>query len=324
MVAKKEIPQKGGHLSGKRPRWTRDDTELTLLAMPTVVWFLLFCFLPMLGIIIAFKDLKGSGSFIQNIITSPWAGGNGLGNFKTLFSFGDIWIVIRNTLLYNIVFIVLGIVIPVALALMINQLRSKFLGKVYQTAMFLPYFLSWVVVAAVVMSFLSVDKGLVNHLLEASGKAPVQWYMRKEFWPFILVFLNLWKTVGYSMVVYLASITGIDSTYYEAAVIDGATKWQQTRYITLPLLKMVIIIMFIMSVGRIFYSDFGLFYQVPMGSNSLYTVTQTIDVYVYQMLKTGTTGMASAAAFIQSVVGCLTILAANAVVRKVDPDSALI
>lgn len=308
----------------QKHRWKRDDSELTLLALPTVVWYVLFCFLPMFGIIIAFKDLKGSGTFLQNLITSPWAGGNGLKNFESLFSFGDIWLVIRNTLGYNIIFIILGIVVPVALALMISQLRSKRLAKVYQTAMFMPYFLSWVVIAAVVWGFLSVDKGLVNGIIRSAGGDPVQWYRTKEFWPPFLILINLWKSVGYSMVVYLATITGIDSTYYEAAVIDGATKWQQMKFITLPLMKTVIIIMFIMNVGRIFYSDFGLFYQVPHQSNAIYDVTYTIDVYVYNMLKTGTTGMASAAALIQSVVGCITILIANAVVRKVDPESSLI
>lgn len=308
----------------RKRRWTRDDTELSLLALPTTVWYLLFSFLPMFGIIIAFKELKGSGSFLQNVISSPWAGENGLKNFESLFSFGDIWLVIRNTLAYNIVFIILGIVIPVTLALMISQLRAKRLAKVYQTALFLPYFLSWVVIAAVVWGFLSFDKGLLNSVIRSFGGEPVQWYRTKEFWPFFLVFMNIWKGVGYGMVVYLASITGIDGTYYEAAVIDGATKWQQMKYITLPLMKTVIIIMFIMSVGRIFYSDFGLFYQVTQGSNAIYDVTYTIDVYVYNMLKTGTTGMASAAAFIQSVVGCATILIANAVVRKVEPESALI
>lgn len=307
-----------------KQRWTRDDTELSVLALPATVWYILFSFLPMFGIIIAFKDLKGSGTFIENMISSPWAGGNGLKNFESLFSFGDIWLVIRNTLGYNIVFIILGIAIPVTLALMIGQLRAKRLAKVYQTAMFLPYFLSWVVVAAVVWGFLSFDKGLVNNIIKSFGGNPVQWYRTKEFWPFFLIFMNMWKSVGYGMVVYLATITGIDSTYYEAAVIDGASKWQQMKYLTLPLMKTVIIIMFIMNVGRIFYSDFGLFYQVPQGSNAIYSVTYTIDVYVYNMLKTASTGMASAAAFIQSVVGCITILIANAVVRKVDPESALI
>ena len=213
---------------------------------------------------------------------------------------------------------------PVALALMVSQLHGKRLGKMYQTAMFMPYFLSWVVVSAVVWGFLSYDKGLANQLVEGMGGDRVNWYMQKQYWPYFLIFMNLWKGLGYGMVVYLAAITGIDTSFYEAAVIDGATKWQQMRYITLPVMKTVIVMMFIMSVGRIFYSDFGLFYQVPRDSNSLFSVTYTIDVMVYKSLKSATVGMASAAAFFQSVMGCITILAANAVVRKIDPESAMI
>ncbi len=308
-------------LKPKKKRWTRDDTELTLLATPTLIWYLLFAFIPMFGIIIAFKDFKIDGNFVQSVFQSKW---NGFENFRFMFSSQDAWIVLRNTLGYNIVFIILGVVVPVALALMISQLRSKRLGKIYQTAMFMPYFLSWVVIAAIVWGFLSFDKGLVNSMIANNGGDPVNWYMTKGPWPFFLIFLNLWKGIGYGMVVYLATITGIDSTYYEAAVIDGATKWQQVRYITLPIMKTVIIIMFILSVGRIFYSDFGLFYQVPHASNSLHTVTYTIDVMVYTMLKSATVGMASAAAFFQSVMGCLTIIVANWIVRRVDPDSAMI
>ncbi|WP_438433292.1 ABC transporter permease [Gorillibacterium sp. sgz500922] len=307
-----------------RTRWTKDDTELALLALPTTVWYILFSFLPMFGIIIAFKDFRIKGGFLSSIVNSSWAGGNGLKNFESLFHFGDIGTIIRNTLLYNIVFIILGIVIPVVLALAIYQLHSRRATKVYQTALFMPYFLSWVVVAAIVFGFLSYDKGLLNQVVEQAGGERIQWYMQPRYWPYLLTFMNVWKSLGYGMVVYLAAIVGIDSTYYEAAVIDGASKWHQMKYITLPLMKPVIIIMFILSVGRIFYSDFGLFYQVPQASNSLFDVTYTIDVYVYSMMKSGTTGMASAAAFIQSTVGCLTILAANAVVKKIDPDSAMI
>ncbi len=308
-------------LKPKKKRWTRDDLELTLLAAPTMLWYLLFSFIPMFGIIIAFKDFRINGNFIQSVFSSKWSG---FENFRFMFTSQDAWIVLRNTLGYNIVFIILGIVVPVTMALMVGQLHSKRLGKVYQTAMFMPYFLSWVVVAAIVWGFLSFDKGLVNSMITANGSDPVNWYMTAGPWPFFLVFLNLWKGLGYSMVVYLATITGIDSTYYEAAVIDGATKWQQVRYITLPIMKTVIIIMFILSVGRIFYSDFGLFYQVPHASNSLHDVTYTIDVMVYNMLKSATIGMASAAAFFQSVMGCVTILIANWVVRRIDPDSAMI
>lgn len=306
----------------KKRIWSRDDTELTILALPTTIWYLLFVFLPMFGMIIAFKELRiTSSNFLVSLHQSKWVG---LKNFETVFNTSDMGTIIRNTLGYNIIFIILGIVLPVTAALLINQLRSKKLAKVYQTAMFMPYFLSWIVVAALVWGFLSYEKGMVNSIMESLGMERVQWYMKPEVWPGFLIFLNAWKGLGYGMVVYLATITGIDSTYYEAAIIDGASKWQQVKYITLPLMKTVIVMMFILAVGRIFYSDFGLFYQVPRDSNSLYNVTITIDVFVYKQLRSSTTGMASAAAFVQSVVGCATILLANAIVRKVDEESAMI
>lgn len=303
-----------------RTRWRKQDTELTILAMPTTVWYILFSFLPMFGAIIAFKDFKILGGFLTNVFNSPWSG---LKNFEFLFKSNDAWIVIRNTLGYNFLFIILSIVLPVTLALMIGQLHSRKAGKFYQTMMFLPYFLSWVVVSAVAWAFLSFDKGIANQFLEGIGTDPVNWYMEPKYWPYFLVFMNLWKGLGYGMVVYLATIAGIDSTYYEAAVIDGASKWQQMQYITLPLMKLVIVMMFILAVGRIFYTDFGLFFQVPRDSNSLFNVTTTIDVLVYKQLKTATVGMAAASAFVQSVMGCATILIANWIVRKVDPDSAM-
>ena len=181
-------------------------------------------------------------------------------------------------------------------------------------------------VTALVWAFLSYDNGLINNWFysDLHRNEWTNWYMKPEIWPYLLTFLNVWKGLGYGMVVYLATVTGIDRSLYEAAVIDGATIWQQVKNITLPLMKSVIIMMFIMAVGRIFYSDFGLFYQVPRQSSTLQNVVMTLDVYVYDMLKSSTTGMASAAAFIQSVAGCITILLANAVIRKIDPDSAMI
>jgi putative aldouronate transport system permease protein len=274
----------------------------------------------MFGVIIAFKNYKISGNFFQSLFSSAWSG---IENFKFMFSSPDMGIIIRNTLGYNTVFIILNIVLPVILAVIISQLRSKRLAKVYQTAMFLPYFLSWVVVSSLTWAFLSFERGLFNKTLIDMGGEAVQWYMKKEFWPFFLVFMNLWKGLGYSMVVYLAAITGLDSSYYEAAVIDGATKLQQARYITIPLLKTVIILMFIIAVGKIFYSDFGLFYQVPRNSNSIHDQVYVIDVYIYQLLMTATPGMAQAAALIQAAVGCVTVLLANGIVRKVDPESAM-
>ena len=315
----KETKKKGG----KKERWTKGDTELTLLGLPTFIWFLVFSYLPMFGLIIAFKNYKVSPGhgFLYSLFHSEWAG---FGNFEFFFKSNAFAMLLRNTVLYNIVFIVLGTVIPITLAIIISQLYSKLLSKVYQTMMFFPHFMSWVVVSYFVYAFLNPTKGLLNQMITSFGGDAVMWYSEPKYWPFILVFMNLWKGVGYGMVVYLATITGIDKTYYEAAGIDGATIWQQIRYITLPLMKNVIVMMFIMKVGGIFYSDFGLFYQVPRDSNSLYNVVYTLDVYVYKQLRTSTTGMSAAAAFIQSVAGCITILTANAIVRKIDRESAMI
>ena len=309
----------------KRAKWTRDDTELTLLALPTFVWYILFSFLPMFGVIIAFKryQIFPGKSFLYNIIHSEWVG---FDNFNYLIESKSLYILFRNTIAYNFVFIVLGIVIPVTLAIMISLIYSKRKSKIYQTAMFFPHFLSWVVVSYFVYAFLSYDKGIINTFVKYIGKEPVQWYMEPKYWPFILVFMSLWKSVGYNMVVYLASITGIDPSLYEAAVVDGASKWQQVKHITIPSLRPVVIMMFILNTGKIFYSDFGLFYQVTRGiPASLYNVASTIDTYVYNALLSSTPiGMTSAATVFQSVACCITILLANWLVRKVDEDYAII
>ncbi len=308
-----------------KKKWTRDDTELTLLALPTTIWYFLFSFMPMFGIIIAFKNYKtypGHG-FIYNLLHSDWVG---FDNFEYLVKSNSIFILLRNTIGYNLIFIILGIIFPVTLAVMMSLLYSKRKSKVYQTFMFFPHFMSWVVVSYFVYAFLSMDKGMFNSILENLGKEGVKWYLDPTYWPFILVFMQMWKTVGYSMVVYLASITGIDGVLYEAAVIDGASKWQQVRYITIPSIKTVIIMMFILNVGRIFYSDFGLFYQVTRGvPGSLYDVTATLDTYVYAALQSSTPiGMTAAATFFQSVTCAATILLTNWIVSKIDEESAII
>ena len=187
-----------------------------------------------------------------------------------------------------------------------------------------PYFLSWVVVSFMAFSLFSVDDGLFNHLLNYFGFSGVNWYAEPGKWPFILAFFQLWKTVGYSTVMYISTLTGISNDYYEAAIIDGATKWQQIRRITLPCLKPMMIVLTILAIGRIFYADFGLFFQLPRDSGPLYPVTQVIDTYVYRALKeTGNVGMAAAASLYQSVVGFVLVVGANLVVRRIEPDSAL-
>ena len=314
----------------KKARFTLDDLQLFFLSLPTVLWYLLFCYLPMFGLIIAFKKYRvapGKGFLWSLFNNSAWSG---LENFRYLFANNRETTVtmFRNTVGYNVIFIVLGVVLPVTLAIMISHIRSQRLAKVSQTAMFLPHFMSWVVVGYFVFSFLSTDNGLVNRLLLRFGADPVRWYQKDAlpYWPWFLIFLHTWKTMGYSMVVYLASIKGIDDSLYEAALIDGATKWQQTRYITLPMLKTIMIIMFIMAVGKIFNSDFGLFYRTTRNSSSLTSAYLTLDVYVYNaMFNTSRPvyGYISAAGFLQSVLGCLTMLAANAIVRRVDNESSL-
>ena len=310
----------------KKLKWTRDDTELTLLATPTIIWYILFCYLPMFGVILAFKDYKivNGSNFITSLIKSEWVG---FDNFKYFFNLRDFPMILRNTVLYNLVFIVLDIVLPVGLAMMISNIYSKRKSKVYQTLMFMPHFMSWVVVSYFVYAFLVTDKGLANSIIRLFGGKEVNWYFEPDVWPYILVFMHIWKGIGYSMVVYLASITGIDTNLYEAAVLDGASKWQQARYITLPALQPIIIMMFILAVGRIFSSDFGLFFQVTQGAKQPLTpIVATFDVKIYQMLNSQsvTLGKTAAASLFQAVIGCITILTANAIVRKVDKSSALI
>lgn len=309
-----------------RNKWTRDDTELTLLALPTTIWYILFCYLPMFGVVIAFVNFRltpGAG-FLTSLFKSEFVG---FGNFEYFFKLNDFPQILRNTVLYNLFFIVLDIVLPVTLAIMISNIYSKRASKVYQTLMFMPHFMSWVVASYFVYAFLVTDKGLANSVVRFFGGTNIDWYQSPKYWPFILTILHIWKGIGYSMVVYLATITGIDTSLYEAAVLDGASKWQQAKYITVPMLQSMIILMFIRAVGGIFSSDFGLFYQATRGAQQPLTpIVATFDVKIYQMLTNGkiNVGKTSAASMFQSVIGCAMILTANAVVRKVDPDSAMI
>lgn len=297
------------------------NKELLLLSAPGAVWFLLFAYLPLFGILVAFKQYRLSGNFFESLISSKFVG---FDNFKFLFSSGDAWIILRNTVLYNAAFIILGVVLPVIVALLLNELRNKGMTKVYQSSMFLPYFLSWVVVSYCVYAFLNPEKGYFNSIIQQFGGKGISWYTEKGLWPFIIIIMSQWKGIGYNTVVYLASICGINKTYYEAAVIDGATKWQQIKYITMPLLKPVITILLIMAVGGIFKSDFGLFYQLPRDSGPLYPVTNVLDTYIFRALQTnGEIGMSSAAALFQSVVGFVMIMGANKLVSKIDEENAL-
>lgn len=292
------------------------------MALPGIIWFLIFAYLPMFGVVIAFKDFRFSpDGFFASVVNSKWVG---FDNFKFLFSTNDAFVITRNTILYNLVFIVLGLIFSVAIAIVVNEISSKKLAKVYQTGMLFPHFLSWVVVSYFIYTFLSADQGMLNNLLQWFGVKRISWYNEQKYWPFILVITSMWKGIGYGSIVYLAAIVGIDRNYYEAAMIDGATKWLQIRHVTIPMIKPLIIILTILNIGKIFNSDFGLFYQLPMDSGPLYPVTNVIDTYVYRGLMTmGEVGMSAAAGLYQSVVGFILILVTNYIVKKIDEENAL-
>jgi len=291
---------------------------LYLMFVPGFVYLFINCYIPMFGIQIAFRRYNAR----DGIYGSPFCG---LDNFKFLFQTNDAWIMTRNTLLYNLAFIILGNVLAIAIAIMLNEITGSKKKQVYQTIILIPYLISMIIVSYLAFAFLSSSNGFFNNtILKGLGLPAVDWYNTPKYWPFILVFINLWKSLGYSMILYYATICGIDYTLYEAAEIDGASRWQKITHVTLPSLKSTIIILILMSLSGIFRSDFGLFYQVTQNSGPLIKVTQTIDTYVYRgLMQTNNIGMSSAAGVYQSVVGFILVMTANGIVRKVDKDSAL-
>ena len=295
----------------------RKHWMLWLMAMPAVLCLIIFNYIPMVGLVMAFQDLD----FAKGIFTSPFIG---FKNFEFLFASTDAWIVTRNTILYNVVFIVLNLFLSVGLAIIMHELTCVRYSKVLQTIYIMPHFLSMVVVATIVYAFLSPTSGFLNSILAEFGIGRINWYAKKEAWPFILVLVNVWKHVGYNSIVYVATISGISDEYYEAALIDGATKLQQIRYITIPPMRYIIAIKLIMAIGGIFQSDFGLFYTVPRDSGSLYSVTNVLDTYIYRgMMNLNNMGMSTAAGLYQSVVGFVLVLVANKIVSKIDPETAM-
>lgn len=304
--------------TGKKKRNLKKYLPFYLMAIPGTIYLIINNYIPMFGVAIAFKKMN----FRKGIWESDWCGFN---NFRFLFASSDAWTITRNTIVYNVLFFLIGTFCAVLLAILINEIFSRRLKKLYQSALLLPYLMSWVIISYLGFTYLSAETGLFNKgILEPLGREGINWYQEKKYWPLILVFCNTWKGVGYSMIIYLSSIVGISTDYYEAAKIDGATAMQRVRYITLPLLKPTVITLFILSVGQIFRSDFGLFYQMPRNSGTLYPVTRTLDVYIYQaLMKNNDYGMSSAASVYQAVVGFVLILIANQIVRKYQRSAAL-
>ncbi|MBS5083950.1 MAG: ABC transporter permease subunit [Clostridiales bacterium] len=295
----------------------RKNTTLTIMALPAAVILFLFSYVPIAGLIIAFKDFRYDRGFLG----SGWIG---FKNFEFFFKSNDAWVVLRNTIGLNVLFIGITLVVSVGIALMMNEVRSRKMIKVTQTIMFFPFFMSWVVVGYLLYAYLHHDYGIINQLLQFFGLHSISWYARSEYWPVILTFMYAWKMAGYYSVIYYAGLMGIDDTYYEAAALDGASRWQMVWKITLPMLKGIIIVMVILQVGRIMYADFGLFFNLTRDQGALYATTDVLDTYIYRALRvTGDIGIGSAVGCFQAVIGFLLIMGSNLVVRKLDKDSAL-
>lgn len=292
--------------------------SLLLLAVPGLLCLLINNYLPMFGIFIAFKEIDYS----KGLWGSDWVG---FKNFEFLFRTNDAFIMTRNTILYNLAFIVIGTIVSIIMAIMLHELKNRLSSKLFQSAILFPNLVSMVIVSYLVYAFLNSDSGLINlSILRPLGLEEISWYSEPKYWPAILLITYLWKTAGYTTIIYFAFIAGIDKSIYEAAKIDGAGKLRQIWNVTLPLLKPAVILMVLLAVGRIFNSDFGLFYQVPLNSGALYSTTQTIDTYVYRaLMQMNDLGMSSAAGLYQSVVGFVLVIIANKLVKKADPDNAL-
>ena len=303
---------------GKKKNVLKEYWPLYLMMLPALLYLLINNYIPMAGMVIAFKKLN----FAKGIWASPWAA---LKNFKFLFASKDAWIITRNTLLYNVAFILVNMVVGIAIAILITEVRNTKLKKIYQSAILLPFLMSMVILSYIVYALLSAENGLVNNsILPLFHIDPIQWYQKPKYWPAVLIIANCWKGVGYGCLIYIASLIGIDPSFYEAARLDGASKWQEITKITLPSLVPTIITLLLLSIGRIFYSDFGLFYQVPMNSGVLFPTTNVIDTYVYRaLIEQGNISMSSAAGVYQSLVGFCVVMLSNWIVRKVDKDQAL-
>lgn len=299
-------------------RSLRRFLPLYLMLVPGLAYLAVNNYLPLFGLAIAFKDIN----YRKGIWNSDWIG---FRNFEYLFKTSDAWLITRNTLLYNAAFIVLGLALAVAIAILISEIRNRFASRLYQSIILLPFLISIILVSYLVYAMLSMDTGFLNKsVLPALGLDPIDWYSEPKYWPFILTAVHLWKGAGYSCIVFLAAIVGIDPEYYEAAKLDGASKWMQIRKITMPMITPVVIMLTLLGIGRIFYSDFGLFYQVPMNSGALFETTNVIDTYVFRgLMQLGDIGMSSAAGFYQSLVGFVLVLVSNYVVRTINKENAL-
>ena len=294
----------------------KETIHLSMMVIPGLILFIIFNYLPMFGICIAFKDYNPN----LGLFGSPW---NGLDNFEFFFTSQDAGRVIGNTVMYSVIFLVVDLVAGVGLALMFYNLRSRKALKFYNTVVILPRFLSAVIIAFIVYIILNPSYGLANSLLVACGFEKIQWYMRAQYWPVILTITHVWQTVGMNSIIYYASLMGLDEALLEAAMLDGANKWQQTWYVVIPHLVPVMVINTILAIGGLFSGDFGLFYQTPKNVGILYPTTDIINTYVFRALQNGSLEKSAAVGLFQSLVGFILITLTNAIVRKISPENSL-
>ena len=297
----------------------RNNWQMYVMAFPAIVFFALFNYLPMAGIIMAFKNFN----FKKGIFFSPWIQPF-FKNFEVVVGNFQAWAAIRNTLLLNFLFIISGTIAALALAIMLNEIKSNAYRRVTQSITFLPYFISWVVVGLFATFILDYDNGIINNFIGALGGERIMFFQEPKFWPFILAFVSIWKGIGYSSVIYLATMSGFSEEYYEAARIDGASRWQEIVKITLPLLYPTVIIMTLLAIGNIMRSDFGLFYFVTADSGALYPTTDVIDTFVYRGLRvTGNIAISSATGVFQSVTSLVFILVFNWIANRYEEGYGL-
>lgn len=295
-------------------------SPLYVMLIPGVLYLIMFNYLPMFGMILSFKKIN----FRDGILGSAWCG---LDNFRYALSSPSLLTALKNTVLYNIVFLFIGMAMSILLAIMLDLLWGKLSKKVYQTIMIMPYFLSWVIVSYLVFGFLSMESGVVNNtILPIFGMDKVNWYMESKYWPAILIIVYFWKNWGYSSILYTSALSGVDVQLYEAADIDGASVPQKLWNITLPAIKPIISMMLILKVGSILTTDMGLFYQIPLNTPQLYNTTNVISTYTYNLMTgsgANTLGMASATSMLNSLVGFVLIIISNSIVKKLDSDGAI-
>ncbi len=289
-----------------------------LMALPAMIIFFLFAYLPMPGIIVAFKDFN----FSDGLFRSPW---NGLKNFRFYFTSSDFLRTTFNTVWLNLNNIFWGTLLAVIFALLLNEIRNKSLKRLFQSLMFIPYFFSFVIVSKFILLIFSIDHGLINNIIRALGGEAVKWYMLPDVWRPILIATSVWKNVGYTVIIYLATISGIDEQLFEAAELDGAKRLQQIRHILIPHLIPVISMLTLLAIGKIFNGDFGLVYAVIADNGQLYDKTDIIETYLYRALfnNGGDFGSLAAVGLYQSVVGFIFVMGSNLIARKIDPDYSL-